>query len=132
MHSLCTPVTRLPQALCFARRSLCPPSDLVGMYAHENVVNLTRYALPLEEFVRQEEERSARLAATLLPQYQANGELMRPVFLSLCALRAASFCCVWGVHGMMVRNINKHGGITLFPRRRRTAVRLLCFASLGV
>eukprot|EP00903_Cladosiphon_okamuranus_P021842 g20083.t1 len=46
---------------------------LVGMYAHENIVNLTRYALPLEEFVRQEEERSARLAATLLPQYQANG-----------------------------------------------------------
>lgn len=44
------------------------------MYAHENVVNLTRYALPLEEFVRQEEERSARLAATLLPQYHANGE----------------------------------------------------------
>lgn len=46
------------------------------MYAHENVVNLTRYALPLENFVRQEEERSARLAATLLPQYQANGELL--------------------------------------------------------
>lgn len=44
------------------------------MYAHENVVNLTRYALPLEEFVRQEEERSARLVATLLPQYQASGE----------------------------------------------------------
>ncbi|CAM9116457.1 unnamed protein product [Scytosiphon promiscuus] len=47
--------------------------DLVGMYAHENVVNLTRYALPLEEFVREEEERSARLEATLLPQYRANG-----------------------------------------------------------
>lgn len=51
-----------------------PPSDLVGMYAHENFVNLTRYALPLEEFVRQEEEQSARLEATLLPQYNANGE----------------------------------------------------------
>lgn len=48
-------------------------SDLVGMYAHENVVNLTRYALPLEEFVRGEEERSARLEATLLPQYRATG-----------------------------------------------------------
>ncbi|CAM9598951.1 unnamed protein product [Ectocarpus fasciculatus] len=47
--------------------------DLVGMYAHENVVNLTRYALPLEEFVRQEEERLARLEATLMPQYRANG-----------------------------------------------------------
>ncbi|CAB1097649.1 unnamed protein product [Ectocarpus sp. CCAP 1310/34] len=47
--------------------------DLVGMYAHENVVNLTRYALPLEEFVRQEEERLARLEATLLPQYRAYG-----------------------------------------------------------
>ncbi|CAM9417280.1 unnamed protein product [Ectocarpus sp. 6 AP-2014] len=47
--------------------------DLVGMYAHENVVNLTRYALPLEEFVRQEEERLARLEATLLPQYRACG-----------------------------------------------------------
>eukprot|EP00904_Undaria_pinnatifida_P000976 jgi/Undpi1/1087/HiC_scaffold_10.g04550.m1 len=47
--------------------------DLVGMYAHENVVNLTRYALPLEEFVRREEEQSARLEATLLPQYRANG-----------------------------------------------------------
>ncbi|CAN0036064.1 unnamed protein product [Hapterophycus canaliculatus] len=47
--------------------------DLVSMYAHENVVNLTRYALPLEEFVREEEERSARLEATLMPQYRANG-----------------------------------------------------------
>lgn len=44
------------------------------MYAHENVVNLTRYALPLEEFVRREEERSARLEATLLTQYRAYGE----------------------------------------------------------
>lgn len=45
------------------------------MYAHENMVNLTRYALPLEEFVRREEERSARLEATLLPQYRAFGEI---------------------------------------------------------
>lgn len=65
------------QSLSFRLTVDClPHSDLVGMYAHENVVNLTRYALPLEEFVRQEEERSARLAATLLPQYQANGELV--------------------------------------------------------
>lgn len=66
----------LTAGTALARCSLLSPSDLVGMYAHENVVNLTRYALPLEEFVRQEEERSARLAATLLPQYQANGELV--------------------------------------------------------
>lgn len=52
-------------------------SDLVGMYAHENLVNLTRYALPLEEFVREEEERSARLAATLMPKYRACGERSR-------------------------------------------------------
>lgn len=68
LQALCYPPP--PTVHCF----VLPPSDLVGMYAHENVVNLTRYALPLEEFVRQEEERSARLAATLLPQYQANGE----------------------------------------------------------
>lgn len=60
-------------------------SDLVGMYAHENVVNLTRYALPLEEFVRRQEEESARLEATLLPQYRANGECVSAPVLVLSA-----------------------------------------------
>lgn len=55
-------------------------SDLVAMYAHENLVNLTHYALPLEEFVRQEEERSAHLVATLLPKYHASGERASHVF----------------------------------------------------
>lgn len=63
---------RSPNALWWP--FLFSPSDLVGMYAHENFVNLTRYALPLEDFVRKEEEQSARLEATLLPQYSANGE----------------------------------------------------------
>ncbi|CAM9571206.1 unnamed protein product [Choristocarpus tenellus] len=53
--------------------------DLVAMYSHENTVNLTKYALPLEEFVRKEEERSAKLEATLLPKYNEGGlEVPRP------------------------------------------------------
>lgn len=53
--------------------SFWAPSDLVAMYAHENMVNLTRYALPLEAYVRGEEERAASLEATLSPQYRAYG-----------------------------------------------------------
>lgn len=74
---------RVSIAFCGGVFPLYICSDLVGMYAHENMVNLTRYALPLEDFVSREEEQSARLEATLLPQYRANGEWRErtPAFL---------------------------------------------------
>lgn len=51
------------------------------MYAHENMVNLTRYALPLEAYVRGEEERAASLEATLSPQYRAYGTYYPNIYI---------------------------------------------------